>query len=168
MWRGCARSGIRVSRLAAWGLALVLAGGGAAAEECAPDVLDLRDGDSTLRFTTEVVDTEASRAQGLMHRDAMPRFSGMLFVYPQPGPVAFWMRNTRIPLDMLFFDAAGRLTRIHENAVPFDETAIPGGNDVLFVLEINGGMARELGIELGAELRHPAVDPELAVWPCDG
>jgi uncharacterized membrane protein (UPF0127 family) len=78
------------------------------------------------------------------------------------------MRNTRIPLDMLFFDAAGRLTRIHENAVPFDETAIPGGNDVLFVLEINGGMARELGIELGAELRHPAVDPELAVWPCDG
>jgi uncharacterized membrane protein (UPF0127 family) len=131
-------------------------------------VLDLRDGDSTLRFTTEVVDTEASRAQGLMHRDAMPRFSGMLFVYPQPGPVAFWMRNTRIPLDMLFFDAAGRLTRIHENAVPFDETAIPGGNDVLFVLEINGGMARELGIELGAELRHPAVDPELAVWPCDG
>jgi uncharacterized membrane protein (UPF0127 family) len=157
-----------VAGLLAWGIAFGLAGGSLAAQECAPDVLDLRDGDSTLRFTTEVVDTEASRAQGLMHRDAMPRFSGMLFVYPQPGPVAFWMRNTRIPLDMLFFDAAGRLTRIHENAVPFDETAIPGGNDVLFVLEINGGMARELGIELGAELRHPAVDPELAVWPCDG
>jgi uncharacterized membrane protein (UPF0127 family) len=157
-----------VAGLLAWGIAFGLAGGSLAAQECAPDVLDLRDGDSTLRFTTEVVDTEASRAQGLMHRDAMPRFSGMLFVYPEPGPVAFWMRNTRIPLDMLFFDAAGRLTRIHENAVPFDETAIPGGNDVLFVLEINGGMARELGIELGAELRHPAVDPELAVWPCDG
>jgi uncharacterized protein len=158
----------QVSGLLAWGLAFGLAGGSLAAQECAPDVLDLRDADSTLRFTTEVADTEASRAQGLMHRDAMPRFSGMLFVYPRAGPVAFWMRNTRIPLDMLFFDAAGRLTRIHENAVPFDETAIPGGNDVLFVLEINGGMSRELGIDLGAELRHPAVDPALAAWPCDG
>lgn len=156
-----------MSRAAGWALALVLASGGAAAQECAPDVLDLRDGDSTLRFRVEVADTDASRALGLMHRDAMARFAGMLFVYPEAGPVAFWMRNTRIPLDMLFFDPEGRLTRIHENAVPFDETPIPGGDHVLYVLEINGGLAAELGIELGAEMRHPAVDPAIAAWPCE-
>jgi uncharacterized membrane protein (UPF0127 family) len=156
-----------VSRATALATALVLGfGGAAAAQSCAPDVLDLRDPDATLRFQVEVADTDAERAQGLMHREQMARFAGMLFVYPEPGTVAFWMRNTLIPLDMLFFDETGRLTRIHENAVPLDETAIPGGDDVRLVLEINGGMASQLGIELGAELRHPAVDQELAAWPC--
>ena len=156
-----------MSRLAGCCLALVLAGGAAAAQGCAPDVADLRDSDSELRFRVEVADTEAARARGLMHREEMARFAGMLFVYPQAGPVAFWMRNTLIPLDMLFFDPEGRLTHIHENAIPLDETAIPGGDNVRFVLEINGGLVAELGIEPGAELRHPAVDPDLAVWPCE-
>lgn len=146
---------------------LALAGGGtAAAQVCDPDVVDLRDEDTTLRFEVEVEDTAEGRAEGLMHRESLPRFSGMLFVYPKPGPVAFWMRNTLIPLDMLFFDPSGTLTRIQENAVPLDETPLPGGPNVLFVLEINGGLADSLGIEPGAELRHPAVDPELAAWPC--
>ncbi len=158
-----------MSRRASFAFAAILAlalGGQAAAQECAPDAVDLRDSDSTLRFRVEVADTEALRARGLMFREELPQFSGMLFVYPDAGPVAFWMENTPIPLDMLFFDASGRLTHVHENAVPFDRTAIPGGDDVLFVLEINGGLSRELGIELGAELRHPAVDPALAAWPC--
>jgi uncharacterized membrane protein (UPF0127 family) len=156
-----------VSRATALATALVLGFGGAAtAQSCAPEVLDRRDPDATLRFQVEVADTDAERAQGLMHREQMARFAGMLFVYPESGTVAFWMRNTLIPLDMLFFDGTGRLTRIHENAVPLDETAIPGGDDVRLVLEINGGMASQLGIELGAELRHPAVDQELAAWPC--
>ncbi len=159
----------RMPRLLGWclALALVSGAGAAVAQECAPDVVDLRDADSELRFRVEVADTEASRARGLMYREQMPRFSGMLFVYPEPSTVGFWMRNTLIPLDMLFFDASGRLTRLHENAVPLDETAIPGGDNVLFVLEINGGLASDLGIELGAELRHPAVDPVLAAWPCE-
>lgn len=156
-----------MSKLIGWLLALVLAGGAAAAQDCAPDVVDLRAPGAELRFRVEVADTEATRAQGLMHRETMPRFSGMLFVYPQAGPVAFWMRNTLIPLDMLFFDPEGRLTHVHENAVPLDETAIPGGDNVLFVLEINGGLVDELDIPLGAELRHPAVDPKLAAWPCE-
>jgi uncharacterized protein len=137
-----------------------------AADACAPGTLDLRDPDGSLRFQVEVVDDEAERAQGLMHRETLPHFGAMLFVYDSPQPVAFWMRNTVIPLDMLFFDGAGRLTRIKENAVPHDETPIVGGDAVRYVLEINGGMAAELGIEPGAEIRHPALEQAAAGWPC--
>ncbi len=144
----------------------VLAFGGAAQAECLADVADLREGDSRFRFAVEVADTDGERAQGLMNRESLPRFGGMLFVYDQPQPVAFWMKNTLIPLDMLFFDQAGVLTHVHENAVPGDLAPIPSKGDVLFVLEINGGAARQLGIEPGAELRHPAIDPDLAVWSC--
>ena len=111
-----------------------------------------------------MVDTAEERAEGLMHRESLPRFSGMLFVYDRPQPVAFWMRNTLIPLDMLFFDAEGRLTRIKSQAQPLDETPVVGGDAVQYVLEINGGLAAELGIDLGAELRHPAVTG--AAWSC--
>jgi uncharacterized membrane protein (UPF0127 family) len=139
----------------------------AAWAECAPDVVDLRDADSELRFRVEVVDDAAERARGLMFRDSLPPFGAMLFVYDSPQPVAFWMRNTLIPLDMLFFDGAGRLERIHREAVPHDETPIVGGEEIRYVLEINGGLAAELGIELDAELRHPAIEGAPA-WPCEG
>ncbi len=153
-------------RLAA-ALALVLAGAeGALAQACLPGVADVRDADSSARFQVEVVDTPEERAQGLMFRESLPRFGGMLFVYEEPQPVAFWMRNTLIPLDMLFFDDQGRLVSIKHEAQPLDETPVPGGDGIRYVLEINGGMAAELGIDLGAELRHPAV--EGAAWPCEG
>jgi uncharacterized membrane protein (UPF0127 family) len=147
-------------------IAALVAAGPGSAQDCAPGVADLRDADTSLRFQVEVADTAEARARGLMFRESMPRFSGMLFVYEEPQPVAFWMENTLIPLDMLFFDTEGRLVRVHENAVPLDRTPIPGGDDIRFVLEINGGQARALGIEVGAELRHPAVDPDVAAWPC--
>ena len=140
--------------------------GARAAETCDPARVDIRDADGSARVTVEVVDTPAGRERGLMFREAMPRYSGMLFVYEYPQPVAFWMENTLIPLDMLFFDGAGRLERIHENAVPHDRTPIIGGQDIRFVLELNAGMAKALDIEPGAELRHPSIDQGLAVWPC--
>jgi uncharacterized membrane protein (UPF0127 family) len=146
-------------------LALALTGGAAAAD-CTAGSADLRDGDTTLRFTVEVADTEAERARGLMFRERLQQFGAMLFVYESAQPVAFWMRNTLIPLDMLFFDDAGRLARVHSNAKPRDETPIPGGTDIRYVLEINGGMAESLGIGPGAELRHPALDQALAAWNC--
>ena len=138
----------------------------AAAADCAPDVADLRDSDTTLRFKVEVMDDAAERAQGLMFRESLPRFSGMLFVYEAPQPVAFWMKNTLIPLDMLFFDDAGRLVRVKSRAQPHDETPVVGGDAIRYVLEINGGLSEELGIDEGAELRHPAV--EHPAWACDG
>ncbi len=148
-------------------LLLLLGAGMARAENaCDPARVDIRDADGSARVAVEVVDTPEGRERGLMYRESMPRYSGMLFVYEYAQPVAFWMQNTLIPLDMLFFDASGRLERIHENAKPLDTTPIPGGQDIRFVLELNGGMAKTLGIEPGAELRHPAVDQKVAAWPC--
>ena len=77
--------------------ALALAGTlplSALADDCAPDAADLRDADTTLRFHVEIMDTADERAQGLMFRESLPKFSGMLFVYDTPQPVAFWMKNT--------------------------------------------------------------------------
>ncbi len=88
----------------------------------------------------------------------------MLFVYDRERPVSFWMKNTLIPLDMIFADAEGRVVAIHENAIPHDETPIPSGAPSQYVLEINGGLASTLGIEVGSEMQHPAI--EAAAWPC--
>lgn len=103
-----------------------------------------------------------------MFRPELAPASGMLFVYENPRRVSFWMKNTLIPLDMVFADATGTVTRVHAGAVPGDLTAIDGGEGVQFVLEINAGLAAKLGIGPGAELRHPAIPPEGAAWSCDG
>jgi len=134
---------------------------------CDPDSLHLRGDWGTARFTTEIAITSAELSKGLMNRPSMPMLAGMLFVYKKEGPVHFWMRNTLIPLDMLFLTSDGVVQKIHENAVPLDETLIPGGNNVRYVFEINGGMAKRLGISIGTELRHPSIDQTLAAWPCE-
>ncbi|OJY25378.1 MAG: hypothetical protein BGP11_06225 [Rhodobacterales bacterium 65-51] len=149
--------------------AAVLSGlmaGSALAGACDPQAVDLRGPFGTARFSVEVADDTAERAQGLMFRDHLGRSAGMLFVYEAPQRAVFWMKNTLLPLDMIFADAAGRVTRVHANAVPQDETPIDGGEDVQFVLEVNGGLAAAIGIAHGAELRHPAIGQDEAVWPC--
>ena len=133
---------------------------------CTIDRVDLRGDWGTVRIRVNVADTPAERAQGLMNVMEMPRFAGMLFVYQRPQPVNFWMENTFIPLDMLFADATGRIQHIHENATPLDRTPIPGGDDIQYVLEINGGLSADLGIGPGTQIRHPAISPDIAVWPC--
>ena len=133
---------------------------------CDLERVDLRSELGQARFSVEVADTPRERSLGLMHRETMPRSAGMLFVYEKPQPVSFWMRNTLIPLDMIFMDKRGVVQRVHENAVPLDETGIDGGDDIQFVLEINGGLAGRLGIVEGAELRHPAIGAD-AAWPCE-
>lgn len=139
----------------------------AAAAVCREDLADLRWADGQARFRVEVVDDAAERAQGLMHRDHLAQSAGMLFVYPRPQMAAFWMRNTLIPLDMVFFDATGQVVKVHAGAVPGDETPISSDQPVRYVLEINAGLAERIGIAPGAVLRHPAVDAALAAWRCD-
>lgn len=137
-----------------------------AAAACSEDRLELRGDFGSVRFRVVVADTPQARAQGLMHVPEMPRLSGMLFVYERPQSVSFWMENTLIPLDMIFADETGVVRRIHENAVPLDRTPIPGGDDIQYVLEINGGMAATLGLSEGDQMRHPAIAQDLAAWPC--
>lgn len=146
-------------------LALMLLAGPAAAA-CTPDEVELRWDGGHAGFVVEIADTEAERAQGLMHRASLPHDAGMLFVFERPQRVSFWMKNTLIPLDMLFVSADGTVERIKEMAAPEDETPIPGGTDVEFVLEINGGQAKQLGIAAGAVMRYSAIADRVAKWPC--
>lgn len=138
-----------------------------AQDACAPDRLDIRSDAGAVRFTVEVADDAEERALGLMNRPEMGQFAGMLFVYERPQPVAFWMKNTMIPLDMLFADETGVVQRIHRMAVPYSTDSIPGGDGIQYVLEINGGLSDTLGLSEGAELRHPAIPDDLAAWPCE-
>ena len=149
---------------------VILAGllAGPAGAACQPDQVDLRWPGGAARFTVEIADAEAERARGLMGREKMAASAGMLFVYDQPAQVYFWMKNTLLPLDMVFVDATGLVTAVHANAVPLDESSIDGGPGVQFVLEINGGLAARLGIAPGAALRSASVDQSRAIWSCVG
>jgi uncharacterized membrane protein (UPF0127 family) len=112
-------------------------------------------GDHT--FNIEIVDTAESRAQGLMYRQELADDAGMLFDFLGEQEVSFWMRNTFIPLDMLFITADGVVKNIHINARPHDPTGIPSDGPVQFVLEIPGGRSVELGIEAGDTVTHPRI-----------
>lgn len=103
----------------------------------------------THRFTVEVARTEPEQQTGLMNRPAMAPDHGMIFPYYPPQPVAFWMKNTMIPLDMIFIAPGGRILRIEANAVPYNLEPVPSGGSIEAVLELNGGRAASLGIHDG-------------------
>lgn len=133
---------------------------------CSDERIDVRGEWGTARFTVEVADEPDERSLGLMNRESMATSAGMLFVYERPQKAVFWMKNTLIPLDMIFAGDDGVVTKVHENAIPLDLTGIDGGNDVRYVLEINGGLSARLGISEGSELRHPAIGAS-AAWACE-
>lgn len=113
-------------------------------------------GDHT--FNIEIVDTPESRAQGLMYRQELAPDAGMLFDFFEDRDVSFWMRNTFIPLDMIFITGDGVVRNVHVNARPHDPTGIPSDGPVQFVLEIPGGRSVELGIEAGDTVTHPRIE----------
>jgi hypothetical protein len=147
-------------------LTMLIPGYAWAEAPCAPGRVDVRWTDGSENFVVDVADDAAERAQGLMFRETMPLSDGMLFVYDSPRRPSFWMKNTLIPLDIVFADATGTVTRVHANAVPGDLSPIDGGEGVMFVLEINGGLASKLGIAPGAVLRHPSIPAATAAWTC--
>lgn len=138
----------------------------ATAQVCRQDVVTVKTDRAEIQFNVELATTPETRARGLMYREQLPRRSGMLFVYEAPQPAAFWMKNTLIPLDMIFTDRSGQVSRVHENAVPGDLTPIDGGAEVFAVLEVNAGLAETYGIAPGSLLRHPAFTGGPAAWPC--
>jgi uncharacterized membrane protein (UPF0127 family) len=107
------------------------------------------------RFKVELAETPQQMTQGLMFRTSLAPDAGMLFDYRQPTAATMWMRNTLIPLDMLFVDARGRIVNIHERAVPQSDDVIAAAEPVRAVIELNGGTAERLGIEPGDRVVHP-------------
>lgn len=150
-------------------LAVSVAGGrgaSAQASACAADRIDLRAPFGTVSFTVEIADTVESRARGLMHRTELAQDAGMLFIYGRTREAGFWMKNTLIPLDMIFINARGIVHKVHANAQPHDLTGINSDGPIRAVLEINGGQARRLGIRPGTVVRHPGLPQARAAWPC--
>jgi uncharacterized protein len=104
-------------------------------------------------YQVEVAKTEAEHAKGLMFRRFMPADRGMLFEFQTNAPVAFWMKNTYISLDMVFIAPNGTVTRVVANAEPLSEAVIPSGGPCNAVLELNGGAAAEIGLKAGDKVR---------------
>jgi uncharacterized protein len=106
------------------------------------------------RFIVDVARTPEQQELGLMFVRSLGADRGMIFPYDPPRPIAFWMRNTLIPLDMIFIRADGRIARI-ATAKPLDETPVPSGEPAAAVLEIRGGLAAQLGIKAGDKVEWP-------------
>lgn len=105
-------------------------------------------------FAVEFAATDEDRIRGLMFRKELPEGRGMLFDFKTDQDVAMWMRNTLIPLDMIFIRGDGRIHRIAENTEPLSERIIPSGGPVRAVLEVIGGTAKKLGIAPGDQVAH--------------
>lgn len=141
-------------RAAAFLFALFVAVGAAALERFETSELSIETANGTYDFHVEIAKTQSQQAQGLMFRRSMPPDAGMLFVYDTPQPASFWMKNTFIPLDMLFIGADGRIVNIRARTVPQSLTPVTSAGKVLAVLELNGGTTARLGITAGDRVRH--------------
>ncbi len=115
-------------------------------------VIECADGQKHI-FDMEIATTSAQRERGLMFRQSMPKDAGMLFLFDPPEPAAFWMKNTYIPLDILFIRADGTIAKIKEGAMPFDLMPVDSAGPVKYVIELNGGEAARRRIKAGDKIR---------------
>jgi uncharacterized membrane protein (UPF0127 family) len=111
-----------------------------------------------IEVKVELARTEPERQRGLMFRQSLAPGRGMLFIFEQPQKLSFWMKNTYIPLDMIFIDAQKRVLYIEENAEPLTFTPRGPSEDSQYVLEVPGGWARAHGVQPGVEVRFSNVD----------
>ena len=120
--------------------------------------LEIRDG-KTVRHVFQVwlADSPQRQAQGLMFVRSLPELRGMLFVHDDPKPISMWMKNTYIPLDMVFIGPKGRIQQIVEQTTPHSLDIIRSNEPALAVLEIAGGEAKRLGLRAGQRVTHPAL-----------
>lgn len=116
--------------------------------------LEIVTANGPVRLRVTIADTDEERSKGLMFRSVLDEDEGMLFDFQRPQPVAFWMKNTLIPLDMIFIGADGRIVNIAENTRPYSLDQVPSAAPVLAVLEIGGGLSAELGIKPGDRVLH--------------
>lgn len=134
---------------AIWSLVLAIV-----ACESGPRVrISASDGNTKAVVKVEIADTGAAREVGLMYRQHLAANAGMLFVFKQPQHLTFWMKNTEIPLDMIFAGADDTVTGIVANAEPFSERQLSVERDSQYVLEVNGGFAQHHGIKAGDRLQ---------------
>ena len=133
-------------------LALVATAGGAATLDRSPLTIETDHG--RFEFQVELAVTPAERSRGLMFRESLADDHGMLFDFGSAKPVAMWMRNTYISLDILFIRADGSISRIARNTEPLSDTVIDSGEPVSAVLELRGGLTSERGIDAGDRVVH--------------
>jgi hypothetical protein len=131
--------------------------GASASPRLETGVLEIVSGGTAHRFNVEIADQPAERQKGLMYRHELAADAGMLFDFGEPQQIAMWMKNTYIPLDMLFIAADGSIRNIAENTVPFSLDTIPSRGAVRFVLEVPAGTAARLGLKAGDRVRHSLI-----------
>lgn len=140
---------IRTRRLFLAATLSLLASGAALADTLKRGVIEVWSNGEANRFSIEIADEPAERSRGLMFRYSMPDDAGMLFIYESDRIASFWMKNTYIPLDMLFITHDGIITRIAKQVQPHSLTSVRSDQPVRAVLEINGGLSDTLGIKAG-------------------
>jgi uncharacterized protein len=150
--------GVRIWAAVAFAV-LLAASAGVPAQGGALDSLEIATATGRHAFQVEIADNDASREHGLMDRRYMAPDHGMLFEFERNEPVSFWMKDTYIPLDMVFIAPSGVVTHIAANAEPLSERVVPSGGPSIAVLELNGGMAASIGLRVGDKVRHPFFKP---------
>jgi len=154
----------RPGKSVAFALALALALPGCSAAqppqaqtEATQPGLDIETAQGAQHFTVEVVTTPEAQAQGLMFRKSLAPDAGMLFAFGSNEPRSFWMKNTILPLDMIFIRSTGEIVAIAQNTVPYSLKPISPREPASAVLEVNAGTVARLGIKIGDHVRHPAI-----------
>lgn len=134
-------------------LAACGAGESASVEKKATALVTIATQNATHEFRVEVARTPEEQERGLMYRTSLPADGGMLFPFEKPRIATFWMRNTHIPLDMIFIRSDGSIDRIAENTIPESPEPVASGGEVAAVLELAGGTAARLGLDESARVR---------------